>query len=198
MQRKTNLFYTTNNDSNFLTFSNFTEALTGNFLATDWKVYPSKFMCLLIPSLTPESKESFIKNHLVAYYENKLAFLRDYFVSEQDSDVETYDVEKDIDSLAWLLDTIRNYDSEAKVTFVGEVTEFDYKGSYADTICIIDSNDDINYYSIGASSNDSTITYNDNSGNLYGWTSNELANTPYSGLAPVLDSGGYGINSNEE
>ena len=62
MQRKTNLFYTQNQDSNFLTFSNFTEALTGNFLSTDWKVYPSRFLCLYIPTLVDEqSKQDFIK-----------------------------------------------------------------------------------------------------------------------------------------
>ena len=31
MKRRTNIFYNTGNDSKFLTFSNYTEHLTGNF-----------------------------------------------------------------------------------------------------------------------------------------------------------------------
>ena len=38
MKRKTNLFYLSGDESNFLTFSNYGESLTGNFLATNWKI----------------------------------------------------------------------------------------------------------------------------------------------------------------
>ena len=52
MDRKTNLFYNAlSKDSNFLTFSNYTESLTGNFLSTDTKLFPSTFLCLKIPRL---------------------------------------------------------------------------------------------------------------------------------------------------
>ena len=98
MKRKTNLFYSTGIDSNFLTFSNYTESLTGNILVTNSKMFPSKFICLYIPTLDEkiinqeveenidnnlilesfeERKADFIKRILVGYYENKLAILRD-------------------------------------------------------------------------------------------------------------------------
>ena len=48
MKRKTNLFYTNGPDSKFITFSNYTESLTGNFLSTDTKLFPDKFLCLKI------------------------------------------------------------------------------------------------------------------------------------------------------
>ena len=73
MKRKTNLFYTDGPDSKFLTFSNYTELLTGNFLSTNTKIYPSRFLCLNIQDL---DKNGFIKDYLIGYYENKLAFLR--------------------------------------------------------------------------------------------------------------------------
>ena len=88
MKRKTNLFYTSGPDSKFITFSNYTESLTGNFLSTDTKIYPSKFLCLNIDNLNDDSKELLIK-YLVAYYENKLAFLRDKLI-EEDKQVEDY------------------------------------------------------------------------------------------------------------
>ena len=225
MQRKTNLFYATGQDSNFLTFSNFTEALTGNFLATDWKVYPSRFICINMPILIEGSeedlefrnaagidisaKEYFIKKYLVGYYENKLAFLRDYYVSQINSgEPITYDIEGDIHSLSWLIETFNKFIKEVKsyniqedlsfnITFIGDVTEFDYKGSYTDTICIIDSSDgyyDENHEQLKKyivspledefESDDEYIPYryNDNElsvHNLYGWEEDELSSTIY-------------------
>ena len=70
MKRKTNLFYNSGPDSKFLTFSNYTEALTGNFLSTNTKLFPSTFLCLNIPSLNKENKETFINNYLIKYYFN--------------------------------------------------------------------------------------------------------------------------------
>lgn len=58
MKRKTNLFYKTGDDSKFITFSNYTECLTGNFLSTDTKLYPSKFLCLYLPYLDPDNVET--------------------------------------------------------------------------------------------------------------------------------------------
>jgi len=193
MQRKTNLFYSTNQDSNFLTFSNFTEALTGNFLSTDWKVYPSRFLCLYIPKLEEvpegENKESvkadFIKNYLVAYYENKLAFLRDYYTSKLlSNEMNNFDIEGDVNSLAWLFEAIKKFDEEYEITFIGDVTEFDYKGTYTDTICIIDSSDGYNSnnkvdsFRINVNSEE-VIGYENESNVLYGWDSEELVGSPY-------------------
>jgi len=207
MQRKTNLFYTQNQDSNFLTFSNFTEALTGNFLSTDWKVYPSRFLCLYIPTLVDEqAKQDFIKNYLVAYYENKLAFLRDYYTKQlnNSNNVNEFDIEGDINALAWLFETINKYckdnNTEYEINFIGEVTEFDYKGTYTDSICIIDASEgykegtnQLKTYTIDVDSK-VNILYSDDNENvldksiLYNWTAPELANTVYENLNVKLDN----------
>ena len=207
MQRKTNLFYTQNQDSNFLTFSNFTEALTGNFLSTDWKVYPSRFLCLYIPTLVDEqSKQDFIKNYLVAYYENKLAFLRDYYTKQlnNSNNVKEFDIESDTNALAWLFETINKYckdnSTEYEINFIGEVTEFDYKGTYTDSICIIDASEgykegtnQLKTYNINVDSK-VNILYSDDNENvldksiLYNWTTSELANTDYENLNVKLDN----------
>lgn len=206
MQRKTNLFYTNTQDSNFLTFSNFTEALTGNFLSTDWKVYPSRFMCISMPALLEnEWKELFIKNYLAGYYENKLAFLRDYYTKEMSGNqTSTYDIEANINSLTWLIKTIDKFKEtngynngelipsfDYKITFIGDVTEFDYKGSYTDIICIIDSSDGykngkIQNYEITVTDGDNVFPYNENKEYLYGWTENELSNE-YKQVNPKFD-----------
>lgn len=204
MQRKTNLFYTKKQDSNFLTFSNFTEALTGNFLSTDWKVYPSRFLCLYIPALLDETeKENFVKNYLVAYYENKLAFLRDYYAKQlNDSTVATeYDIEGDVNSLAWLFVTLDKYFEDNpnlggyEINFIGEVTEFDYKGTYTDSICIIDAtegyfNDNSNSlktYRMNVTSK-KNVTYPAATSVLYNWKAAELENTDYAGLNVKVDN----------
>ena len=207
MQRKTNLFYTQNQDSNFLTFSNFTEALTGNFLSTDWKVYPSRFLCLYIPTLVDEqSKQDFIKNYLVAYYENKLAFLRDYYTKQlnNSNNVKEFDIEGDTNALAWLFETINKYckdnSTEYEINFIGEVTEFDYKGTYTDSICIIDASEgykegtnQLKTYNINVDSK-VNILYSDDNENvldksiLYNWTASELSNTDYENLNVKLDN----------
>ena len=205
MQRKTNLFYSKGQDSNFLTFSNFTEALTGNFLSTDWKIYPSRFFCLYIPKLDPNNenynesnKETFIKDNLVAYYENKLAFLRDYYTS-QNSSVESYDLEGDIDSLAWLFKTIFDFDENTEITFKGEVTEFDYKGTYTDAICIIDASEGyyeetnhITKYTADITATEN-IVYDQSPEILYNWSDSELninseeVESPYADVDPIFD-----------
>lgn len=57
MKRKTNLFYTSESqDSAFITFSNYTESLTGNIMSTDNKIYPSTFICLQLDSLYDSNK----------------------------------------------------------------------------------------------------------------------------------------------
>ena len=106
MKRKTNLFYLSGDDSNFISFSNYSESLTGNILSTDWKLFPSKFLCLYIKLLDVDNhnlyikrKERFIK-YLMSYYENKLAFLRDYYINND------LNVEKNLLPLNYLLEAL--------------------------------------------------------------------------------------------
>ena len=194
MRRKSNLFYITGTDSDFLTFSNYTEAMTGNFLATDVKLFPSKFLCLNIPRLTVDNREDFIKG-LAAAYENKQAFLRDMCAYRG------YDVEKKCKPLGWLLDYIYNYDSSFTVEYAGQVTEQDYNGIFADTICVIDSTD-CTYADVVRSEDPDKTSYEDYSGMsqryLYGWydtlesTGGERYTGPaeYAEVTPVTDEGG--------
>lgn len=318
MKRKTNLFYNSNSqDSNFLTFSNYTESLTGNFLATDNKLYPSSFLCLDIPRLYNEetiengynikvnenrnnairkinsiqltdfsfyveqgeitlnnklfkinneipiedisnyftnnllsiiksqllsylfenkttnwtsnistidkikiydsnkvnlfssynereipnilaiyinfstsdfgdlrslegdekftdseiylyNKEEFMISYLVGYYENKLAYLRDWCTNND------LLVESKLLPLNYLLETIYKYDPDTEIKYIGNVTEQDYNGTFTDTICVIDttkysyskkpeSNDVLSYNSVNI--------YNESLSYLYGWSS---------------------------
>ena len=133
MKRKTNLFYTTGTDSNFLTFSNYTEGLTGNFLATNIKLFPSKFLCLNMPKLSASTKPDLIMSYLAAHYENKIAFLRDACAYSGKN------IEKTLKPLSWLIESIYKFDDSTTIEYVGQVTEQDYNGIYADTICVIDS-----------------------------------------------------------
>ena len=104
MKRKTNLFYIEGPDSKFITFSNYTESLTGNFLSTDTKLYPSRFLCLYIEGLTNDNKSSLIK-YLSEYYESKLAVLRDNLESK---DIK---VEHNIYPLPYLLEALYSIDN---------------------------------------------------------------------------------------
>lgn len=159
MKRSTNLFYTTGSDSNFITFSNYTESLTGNFLSVNTKLFPSHFLCLYLPTLDNSNKsttgsnestaksselptgsnelskrEKFIK-HIAAYYENKLAFLRDKCIEHN------YSVEDNLYPLYYLLEAIKKYDSNFKIEHVGNITEQNYNGTYSDIICVITSSE---------------------------------------------------------
>lgn len=270
MKRKTNLFYSgLSTDSNFLTFSNYPEALTGNIMSTDNKIYPSKFLCLQLDFLnnedsakkelkaiqdnlknkilsdtsnetitlthdciegwfaknndtnhhqtngtswingqllTPEmnaelhqysedgkgnvvadiyygDRKLFTTNYnggndkgntitvkyalkelpveydfldklgdtsnlnastiyalnkrklieqLIAYYENKLAIIRDWCIAKN------YNQEAKMRPLSWLLTTLMKLGWDGKIQVVGDVTEQDWNGSFADTICVLD------------------------------------------------------------
>lgn len=165
MKRKTNLFYVDGPDSKFITFSNYTEALTGNFLSTDTKLFPDKFLCLKLKNLNASTKPKFIK-YLAKYYENKLAALRDYSIEKNNNQ------EDEILPLAYLLEAILNacdinkdngfkldptrfnsfekvdkekYNTAEKsntlITYIGNITEQDYNGTYTDTICCINANE---------------------------------------------------------
>ena len=200
MKRKTNLFYVDGPDSKFITFSNYTEALTGNFLSTDTKLFPDKFLCLKLKNLNASTKPKFIK-YLAAYYENKLAALRDDCITK-DKNQENY-----ILPLAYLLEAILNacnleegfkldttkmksfskvsevnYNnankSDTLITYIGNITEQDYNGTYTDTICCVNANEyyegDIKFVqdtSIGKNNNNCTV---DPADVLYGWEGEQM------------------------
>lgn len=219
MKRKTNLFYTEGPDSKFLTFSNYAESMTGNFLSVHTKIFPSRFLCLSINGLNSKSKKSFIK-FLVAYYENKLAFLRD--------NVEN--VEKEICPFAYLMeglskilfvneDTGENeihidsatneilFNDDPDVTdinlYAADITEQDYNGTYTDIICTIDLNE-IKKCSIYLNTEESEIiSIDDAPENIYGW--DDISLIPgYENVTPIFDEIGegkltsYKINTNVE
>jgi len=184
MHRKTNLFYTSGPNSKFLTFSNYTESLTGNFLSTDTKIYPSMFLCLYIPGLESESnKKDFIKNYLVAYYENKLATLRDHCIDNNEK------CEDHIKPLNYLIETIYKYiDTKYPgnavnikknlISYISDISEQDYNGTYTDTICIIDFNSNYKFKQIKVENDfPSTRKYiSMEEENLYGWENDFIIN----------------------
>jgi len=200
MKRKTNLFYVDGPDSKFITFSNYTEALTGNFLSTDTKLFPDKFLCLKLKNLNASTKPKFIK-YLAAYYENKLAALRDYSIEKD------VNQELEILPLAYLLEAILNAcnlnegfkldtdkmksfqkvseadyinanNSGTLITYIGNITEQDYNGTYTDTICCVNANEyyegDIKFaqdIQIGKNNNDCPV---DPVNVLYGWEGEQM------------------------
>ena len=198
MKRKTNLFYTTGPDSKFITFSNYTESLTGNFLSTDTKIFPSRFIALYIKGLNKNTKASLIK-YLADYYESKLAVLRDHF------DYNKSDIEKRVPPLNYLLEALLRikeintktnevvythsiaanknnddnetsnliYDSDViKFKYISDITEQDYNGTFTDTICNIDLRKFAYISSIELTDdfNDNVVQF-DKPVTLYGWDS---------------------------
>lgn len=183
MKRKTNLFYTDGVDSKFLTFSNYTEAMTGNYLSTNIRLFPTMFLCI---NLDIENKSEFIKDHLVAYYENKLATLRDANVDNPT---------ENINPLGYLLDCIKPFNPT--ITYIGNITEQDYNGIYTDTICTINP---IIQYIGNINSNGNTgdsITGDDSLRGWYKSNGEYTGPSDYVGVTPSFDSGNfYNINSN--
>ena len=170
MNRKTNIFYNLSDpDNKFLTFSNYTEYLTGNFLAINKKLFPSSFICVNIPS---EKLHDF-KSDLIFYYENKLATLRDEFLKNGKN------VEQEISPLGYLLDLIVCHGGRDAIKYVGDICEQDYNGTYTDIICIIEQYNSFNTYDITNSKyKDTDEKFSNNSGykvpiedNLHGWDS---------------------------
>ena len=182
MKRKTNLFYNSGPDSKFLTFSNYTEALTGNFLSTNTKLFPSTFLCLNIPTLNKENKQEFINNSLIKYYENKLANLRDR-VNEDE-----------IFPLSYLIETIMKFDPTTSISYIGNITEQDYLGSYTDTICIIDTQ--YLQSAVITPIENEEVDIREVDSTLYGWYDtigdDEVYTGPslYNNLRPVFDTEG--------
>lgn len=177
MIRKTNLFYTTGDESNFLTFSNYAEHMTGVYLTVDQKLFPSKFICLYSKRLDEmanteieesfdEAKQTLIKNYLVGYYENKLAFLRDYLLKN------SILPDTKLEYLNYLLEAIGKFDNSALNNIhIGEISEQDYNGTFTDIICTIESNETqkgrINYNVNKDTYN--VVEYTASTNYLYGW-----------------------------
>ena len=201
MKRKTNLFYTTGPDSKFITFSNYTESLTGNFLSTDTKIFPSRFIALYVKGLNKNTKAALIK-YLADYYESKLAALRDHF------DYNKSDIEKSVSPLNYLLEALLrikeikpnevvathsiannsyvnfvdnetetsklvSYSNVIKFKYISDITEQDYNGTFTDTICNIDLRKFAYISSIELTDNfDDNVVQFDKPNTLYGWDSN--------------------------
>jgi hypothetical protein len=187
MKRKTNLFYNTGQDSKFVTFSNYTEALTGNFLSTNTKLFPSVFLCLNVPKLNTNNedvKRDFIINTLISRYENKLATLRDNIS------------ETNILPLNYLLEYLYKYDNTTTIEYIGNITEQDYLGAYTDTICTIDTELFQNAkVFINENINPNNIEGEDK---LYGWWEGDtyLGPSIYKNINPIFDSSNsYTYNS---
>ena len=212
MKRKTNLFYNVGDDSKFITFSNYTESLTGNFLSTDTKIFPSRFLCLKINGLTKINKSVLIK-YLSAYYENKLATLRNKYIDNNKN------IEHNIYPFNYLLEALLkikgqgennnfcNDENEIKcrtkisssdtdicfeITYISDITEQDYNGTYTDTICIVNLN---NVYSANihikentsdVDDDDINIENDDEVNNLCNWTDSTI-NEEYENILPVFD-----------
>ena len=178
--RKTNLLYSTyiGEENSFLTFSNYTEAMTGNHLSVNTKMFPSTFLCAYI-NVTPDNISSFI-NTIVGKYENKLAFLRDTFI--KDSNISAED---NIYPLEYLINTLKDFDNEFSINYVGQVTEQDYNGTFCDTMCIISTEDNGGNATLNdATVSDVTVTkktvdYNNSYTYLYGWSSYDATSSSY-------------------
>ena len=153
MNRKTNIFYDANSsDSSFLTFNNYTEALTGDILSIDYKLWPSRFLCIYIENLTSETKQDFV-NKLQNYYENKLATLRDNL--DDDSVIKplnylltflywwsynkTYenDQKSPFEIEEALYGGNANVLSCVELNYISDIVEQQYNGTYSDIICTI-------------------------------------------------------------
>ena len=191
MQRRTNLFYRSGQDSNFITFGNYTESLTGSFISTDWKLFPSKFICINVEGLTKERKEEFIK-HIASYYENKLAFIRDWCISNN------YKIEQYTLPFEWLLEEFDLFFGENteertnwEITFISEIVEQNFNGVYADTICTINGTDLPRLYSLvknhEADTTDTRIKYEYSDEYLYGWYRDNDSGREYVGPSDYVD-----------
>ena len=220
MKRKTNLFYTSGPDSKFLTFSNYGESMTGNFLSVNTKLFPSRFLCLYINNLNSDTKAAFIK-YLVSYYENKLAVLRDHVEN----------VENTISPLSYLLEALNNvlyyndvdnvyyiYLNESNELetdmfsdsiyspnfnmYISDITEQDYNGIYTDIICTLDLTSVKKCRIVKNINEEESLVYDitDNTDKIYGW--DNINHIPgYESIKPIYDfdnetSKQYYINSN--
>lgn len=179
IRRKTNLFNIYKDNKfcapQFVTFSNYAESMTGNSLSVNTKMFPSGFICLDIPKLSNDNEEyantkSFYKDCLVAHYENKMAFLRDY-VTDIDTKNHTLDELKPLD---YLLRSIKQFDSTSNIVHIGDIVEQNYNGIYSDMLLTINVPDYKYTYNINSVDIiKSPVNYHtyvgETNNNLYGW-----------------------------
>lgn len=179
IRRKTNLFNIYKDNKfcapQFVTFSNYAESMTGNSLSVNTKMFPSGFICLDIPKLSNDNEEyantkSFYKDCLVAHYENKMAFLRDY-VTDIDTKNHTLDELKPLD---YLLRSIKQFDSTSNIVHIGDIVEQNYNGIYSDMLLTINVPDYKYTYNINSVDTiKSPVNYHtyvgETNNNLYGW-----------------------------
>ena len=198
MKRSTNLFYTVGSDTNFIMFSNYGESLTGNFLSVNTKLFPSHFLCLYIPELDNydenKTKRSSFIQYMAAYYENKLAFLRDKCIEHNNG------AEEKLKPLYYLLEAIekwcKQYDEKFSiknsVTHVGDITEQNYNGTYTDIICVINasehypaeievSSDETDDKEESSDETDDKEEYDSSQTYLYGWSVKKANTEMYQG-----------------
>lgn len=164
MKRKTNLFYGDETDTKLIMFSNYTDSLTGNFLSTDTKLFPSRFLCVSLPGLTEYDasmddrdreavyivRKAALIRYMAAYYENKLAALRDFWM---DRNVKPEDRMLPLNYLLEALYRIAGFTDAGEpaliplgqtntaaftIPYMGDITEQDWNGTYTDTICTVD------------------------------------------------------------
>ena len=172
--RKTNLFYLDGNDSNFLTFSNYGEYLTGVCLSTNNKIYPSSFICLNLPFDNNDYSVDKFKKFLMCYYENKLAYMRDNYESKTENNA-IYIHQEQVMALSYLFESIYLFFNKQKpeITYFGDIVEHDYNGTYSDSMCIID----FKRYLCGELSNPSDLSIERNTNeviSLYGWNDDNI------------------------
>lgn len=183
--RKTNLFYLEGNNSNFLSFSNYGEYLTGVHLSTDHKIFPSRFLCLDLPFDTNDKSIKNFKKFLTCYYENKLAELRDYLTDQSNKNSENYMVE-----LSYLLEGIILFfgleTSGLKIKYYGDIVEHDYNGSYSDSICIVDLGRWLESDGTIKLIKEHNLFTGDTNSTLYNWDSSEY-NEILSEYHPIYD-----------
>ena len=179
IRRKTNLFNIYKDNKfcapQFVTFSNYAESMTGNSLSVNTKMFPSGFICLDIPKLSNDNEEyantkSFYKDCLVAHYENKMAFLRDY-VTDIDTKNHTLD---ELKSLDYLLRSIKQFDSTSNIVHIGDIVEQNYNGIYSDMLLTINVPEYKYTYNINSVDTiKSPVNYHtyvgETNNNLYGW-----------------------------
>ena len=216
MNRKTNIFYNANSeDSNFLTFNNYAEALTGDILSLDWKLWPSRFICVYIENL---DKADFITK-LQQYYENKLAVLRDHIETNEDVD-DTYILPLNylITFLYWYAYSKKEPGSNitplqvetelanknievlnsVQFNYISDIVEQQYNGTYTDIICTINPNvwnkPSIECVTLtnnnvnGYMTQDGCVVQIDNTQFLHGWENTEPSSNIYSYVGnPIMD-----------
>lgn len=184
----------------FLPLSNYTDALTGNHLSVNAKLFPSAFICFYIKDYDVSVNNSADINNFVKkitqFYENKTAFLKDC-VNCGYGDIKN----KDISPLPMLVHYLKEKcsDIDFEITYVGNITEQDYDGTYADMMCTIEAGTDTYKYDLDSDSviNSDKYTfleYITNANNLYGWSYKNsddeyVYNGPasYKNVAPEFD-----------